>query len=178
MVPVSGTVWRLGSVGFWVGLPRQFLLLHFDIVGLVKSARSDAKRSALRRSNAAQDRPRPAGRAAKVDLQNVSERARLRHPSAQEKNRATRAPTICFRGLLGRLGRLASSRLALTLRAIPSLWLRLRRRGIAENLTSDRIAETVCRGLLSSELLRHICSITGVLINGSIRTECLIAKSL
>src|SRR5262245_44774555 len=98
-------------------------------------------------------------------------------PMRKEKLSLASADNLLW-SLLGRLGRPAPSRLVSTLRAISRLWLRLSRRGIAEDLTSDWIAETVCRGLLSSELLRDIRAIAGVLVNRSIRTECLIAKPL
>ena len=84
-------------------------------------------------------------------------------------------------GLLGRfrrLGWLGLTPRASTLRGISSLWLRLRRRGIAENFTFDRIAETACAGLLICELLRDVRAIAGFLVNRAIRTEGLIAELL
>jgi hypothetical protein len=81
-------------------------------------------------------------------------------------------------GLLGRLGWQGLTRRASTLRGISSLWRGLRRRGIAENFTFDRIAETARSGLLICELLGDVRAIAGFLINRSIRTECLIAEPL
>ena len=74
---------------------------------------------------------------------------------------------------------LRGGRRTTTLRGTFSLWLRLRRRGIAENFTFDRIAETaVCAGLWICELLRDVRAIAGFLVNRSIRTERLIAQPL